>query len=217
MRMVIAVRWPFDKRADYALTAIVLGSGLAAYFGLPALLAIPHFRWWWPTNWMAIPAVLCLAGLVMLFVPLQRSALRRGQGAAAVTPPSAAGPVPTGPAPSGPAPGGALSVGTSGGPRTSGELAKFLLNQIPKMGELSFRELAYSEVPPAVMQQVVRNGSPMLELVSLADTFDTYAHLNPWQALLNQLEIMVGEEHPGVAALGARLRELGLADEKAAQ
>jgi hypothetical protein len=45
--------------------------------GIPAILATLNagksaFRWWWPTNWMIVPAIIVAVGLVLVVVPLRR-------------------------------------------------------------------------------------------------------------------------------------------------
>lgn len=222
------MRWPFDKRADFGLTAIVLGVGVTVLIGLPALLALQHFRWWWPTNWMAVPLAVCVVGVVMLFVPLRRSAVRRGHTPVESTAPGAVGqpdsirqsapplPVPAPIASSAfPLTGSAGPKRAAGGVSRPGELAG-LLGAIPEMAEPSFRERVYLSVPQDVMQQVDRSDRTRLDLMSLAKTFQTYEHLHPWQALLDQLQELL-PNNPHVANLAARLRELGLAAENAAQ
>ena len=87
-----------------------------------------------------------------------------------------------------------------------------LLGAIPEMAELTFRERIYAGVPRDVMQQVRRSEKARLDLLSVAETFETYAHLNPWSALLRQLQRYL-PGNPHVAKLEARLRELGLAGE----
>ena len=46
--------------------------------GLPAVLATLHaadarFRWWWPTNWMALPLIIFAAGCLLVTAPVRRS------------------------------------------------------------------------------------------------------------------------------------------------
>jgi hypothetical protein len=36
-----------------------------------------HFRWWWPTNWMAIPVTMLLIGLIILIFPVRNSSTGR--------------------------------------------------------------------------------------------------------------------------------------------
>jgi tetratricopeptide (TPR) repeat protein len=38
-----------------------------------------NFRWWWPTNWVAVPAIIFVTGLILLAVPLRRSIPERAQ------------------------------------------------------------------------------------------------------------------------------------------
>lgn len=54
----------------------VLGLGIAVLLAVPPIYASQHsgsFRWWWPTDWMALPLVLCAVGITLLLVPLRRS------------------------------------------------------------------------------------------------------------------------------------------------
>jgi hypothetical protein len=58
----------------------VIAVGTAVLVGIPAVLATLHaadsqFRWWWPTNWMAVPSVIFLAGCLLVAVPVRRSPL----------------------------------------------------------------------------------------------------------------------------------------------
>lgn len=69
------MRWPFNRRADpvHAWGALTVAVGIAAVIGTD--LATLHaneanYRWWWPTNWMAVPAGIFVVGLLLLFVPL---------------------------------------------------------------------------------------------------------------------------------------------------
>jgi hypothetical protein len=57
------MRWPYNARVDSAIAWGVLGSGIAIGSAIVGALAglhgnERHFRWWWPTNWMIVPAVL---------------------------------------------------------------------------------------------------------------------------------------------------------------
>jgi hypothetical protein len=56
----------------------VIAVGTAVLVGIPAVLATLHaadsqFRWWWPTNWMAVPSVIFVAGCLLVAVPVRRS------------------------------------------------------------------------------------------------------------------------------------------------
>lgn len=33
----------------------------------------PHFRWWWPTNWTAVPLAVVALGVMLLLIPIRRS------------------------------------------------------------------------------------------------------------------------------------------------
>lgn len=203
------MRWPFDKRLDAAHAWGIFGGGLAVLLALPALLAIEHtkgpFLVWWPTDWMAAPLGVCVAGLVLLFLPVRRSVAvpgpdpvvpipAREQAVAAQSAPGQPSPLPPAPA--------------------ADDLVD-LLGAIPEMDEPAFRARVYAGVPRPVMQQVRHSEKSRLDLLSVTETFETYAHLHPWPALLRQLKNNL-PENPHVARLEARLRELGLAEENAA-
>ena len=83
------MRWPFDQRVDLGHAWGVVGLGTALLIGVPGLLATQHsvgrFRWWWPTNWMTLPLAIFTAGVVLLMVPVRRSARRRPGRAVAVS------------------------------------------------------------------------------------------------------------------------------------
>src|SRR6058998_2392170 len=73
------VRWPFDKRVEPTHAWGVVAVGTAGLISIPtALVALhanePAFHWWWPTNWMIVPAVIFLGGIALLVVPVRRSA-----------------------------------------------------------------------------------------------------------------------------------------------
>ena len=56
----------------------MIAVGTAVLVGIPAVLATLHatdsqFRWWWPTNWMAVPSVIFFAGCLLVAVPVRRS------------------------------------------------------------------------------------------------------------------------------------------------
>src|SRR6516164_4591102 len=72
------MRWPFNRRVDpvHPWGALALAVAIASI--IDAVLATIHatevdFRWWWPTNWMAVPSVIFVAGVILLAVPLRRS------------------------------------------------------------------------------------------------------------------------------------------------
>jgi hypothetical protein len=219
----VRVRWPFDKRVDPALAWGVLGVGATFLVGLPALLAIRHssgpFRAWWPTDWMMLPYMACAVGVVLILVPLRRSAGRGDRGARCITPADGANQV-QGVSKSYPArqismprAGSSRQGPIAGGVDQVDDLTD-LLGAIPDMAEPSFRQRVYGNVPQDVMQQVRRSDKTRIELVNLVETFQIYEHLHPWAALLEQLQRLL-PEHPAVADLAIRLRQLGLATEKA--
>lgn len=82
------MRWPFDRRVDLGHAWGVVGLGTALLTGLPGLLATQHtegrFRWWWPTDWMVLPLAIFVAGVLLLLVPVRRSAQRRSDMTVAV-------------------------------------------------------------------------------------------------------------------------------------
>ena len=47
-----------------------------------------QFRWWWPTNWMAVPSVIFVAGCLLVAVPVRRSPAQGAVGAASLTRPA---------------------------------------------------------------------------------------------------------------------------------
>lgn len=72
------MRSPYNKRADptYAWGMITAAIAIAAII-VTALVTLhasdSHFRWWWPTNWMAIPVTMLLIGLIILIFPVRNS------------------------------------------------------------------------------------------------------------------------------------------------
>src|ERR1700722_18567672 len=71
---MLPVRWPYDRRVESVHAWGVLGLGVAVLVAVPGVYATQHaggFRWWWPTDWMAFPLVLCVVGLALLFIPLR--------------------------------------------------------------------------------------------------------------------------------------------------
>ena len=76
------MRWPFNKRADPTHAWGTIGAAIASAAIVVTALATlhpnPHFRWWWPTNWMAIPAAILVLGLILLVVPIRRSLFVQG-------------------------------------------------------------------------------------------------------------------------------------------
>jgi len=72
------MHWPFSRRADpvHAWGTITVAIGVAGVIAaeLATLHANqPHFRWWWPTNWLVIPVVILLVGILLLVIPVRRS------------------------------------------------------------------------------------------------------------------------------------------------
>src|SRR5258708_33488287 len=72
------MKWPDAQRVSSgtALTVISLGAGVG--IGLMGVFASfqgsrSGYRWWWPTEWMAIPSLLIALGLVLLMVPIRAS------------------------------------------------------------------------------------------------------------------------------------------------
>lgn len=70
--------WPYDKRADpihawgtiaagIAAGGIVIGAEVALHPGQANL------HWWWPSDWLTVPAAIVLAGLVLVVLPVRRS------------------------------------------------------------------------------------------------------------------------------------------------
>jgi len=71
------VKWPYKRRIDPAHAWGVVAVGSAGLVAIPAILATLHatdsqFRWWWPTNWMAIPAAIFLIGVALAALPIRR-------------------------------------------------------------------------------------------------------------------------------------------------
>ncbi len=70
------VGWPFGKRVKPTHAWGVVAMGTAGLIGIPEVLVNIHanestFRWWWPTNWMIVPLVIFVIGLVLLLVPVR--------------------------------------------------------------------------------------------------------------------------------------------------
>jgi hypothetical protein len=75
------MRWPYDKRAEAAHAWGAIGVGAAGVIGIWTVLATlhanePNFRWWWPTNWTAVPLALVALGVMLLLIPIRRSTAR---------------------------------------------------------------------------------------------------------------------------------------------
>jgi len=56
------VKWPYKQRADLVHAWGIVAVGTAGLIAIPTILATlnaadSRFRWWWPTGWMAVPAV----------------------------------------------------------------------------------------------------------------------------------------------------------------
>jgi len=71
------VKWPYNRRIDPAHAWGVVAIGTAGLMAIPAILATLHatdsrFRWWWPTNWMAVPAAIFLLGVGLAALPVRR-------------------------------------------------------------------------------------------------------------------------------------------------
>ena len=93
--MLQLMRWPYNTRIEPVHAWGVLTVGTAGLVGIPTVLVALHvgdgsFRWWWPTNWMFIPAALLFTGFLLLIVPLRR-ADTADQGKAAPDPPTGQG------------------------------------------------------------------------------------------------------------------------------
>lgn len=74
------VRRTHRKRLDPLHAWGVVALGTAGLVAIPMIFTAlhgtdPHFGWWWPSNWMIIPAVILLFGLVLAVVPIRRSDL----------------------------------------------------------------------------------------------------------------------------------------------
>jgi len=72
------VRYPF-RRPDPIHGWGMVALGAAGVIGLTQELTALHassaghaFRWWWPTNWMAVPVAILVAGVIMLVLPAHR-------------------------------------------------------------------------------------------------------------------------------------------------
>ena len=72
------VKWPYRRLIDPAHAWGVIAVGTAGLAAIPAILATlhatdAHFRWWWPTNWMAVPAAIFLIGVGLIALTVGRS------------------------------------------------------------------------------------------------------------------------------------------------
>jgi hypothetical protein len=73
---VRCVKWPYERRIDPAHAWGVVAIGTAGLVAIPTVLATlnatdSHFRWWWPTNWMAVPLMIFLLGAGLATVPVR--------------------------------------------------------------------------------------------------------------------------------------------------
>ena len=71
------VKWPYKRRVDAAHAWGVVAVGTAGLVAIPTILATlhatdSHFRWWWPTTWMVLPAAIFLVGLGLTVLPVMR-------------------------------------------------------------------------------------------------------------------------------------------------
>lgn len=90
------MKWPSEKRVDPAHAWGVVAVGTAGLVAIPTILATlhatdTHFRWWWPTNWMVLPAAIFLVGLgltVLPVAPYARGRAKIGSTGASPTRPS---------------------------------------------------------------------------------------------------------------------------------
>ena len=72
------MKWPYTRRIDATPAWSLVALGGAGILGLPAILVgvhgqEPHFRWWWPTNFMIIPVMVLLSGVFLVLVPVRRA------------------------------------------------------------------------------------------------------------------------------------------------
>jgi hypothetical protein len=70
-----------------------VGTATAFLVGIPAVLATLHaadsqFRWWWPTDWMAVPSVIFFAGCLLVAIPVRQSPDNGVVGTASLTRPA---------------------------------------------------------------------------------------------------------------------------------
>jgi hypothetical protein len=64
---LLCVKWLHQGRIDPAHAWGVVAVGTAGLVAIPTILATlhaadSHFRWWWPTGWMGLPAAIFLVG-----------------------------------------------------------------------------------------------------------------------------------------------------------
>jgi len=83
----LIVKWPFAERVDagnvWGLTAV----STAFLVGIPTVAVAIHgagrgVNPWWPTDWMALPLIGFVAGIMLLVVPVRRA--RSGTQAPAI-------------------------------------------------------------------------------------------------------------------------------------
>lgn len=72
------MRWPYDAHVDSVTAWGVVATGVAVAGIMVTVLAAldgshPHFRWWWPTGWMLIPAGITAVGVFIATVPLRHT------------------------------------------------------------------------------------------------------------------------------------------------
>jgi hypothetical protein len=71
------MRWPYNARVDAVHAWGAVAAGIAIVGIIVGALAVihgnePHFRWWWPSNWLIVPGGIVVIGLIMVVVPLRR-------------------------------------------------------------------------------------------------------------------------------------------------
>lgn len=82
---------------------------------------------------------------------------------------------------------------TSPGPSSGTHLVDLLLD-IPGMSDPDFRRTLYEGIPATVVHQVRMSAQARIELIDLIDTFGQYPQLDPWQALLDRLRVLLPEQ-----------------------
>lgn len=81
------MKWTRAGRVDPAHAWGVVAVGSAGLVAIPTILATlhaadSHFRWWWPTAWMAIPAAFFVSGAVLVALSIRLGLTRRPAAAA---------------------------------------------------------------------------------------------------------------------------------------
>lgn len=71
------VKWSYKRRIDAVHAWGVVALGTTLLVAIPTILVTlhstdSHFRWWWPSNWMAVPASVVLIGLGLAVFPVRR-------------------------------------------------------------------------------------------------------------------------------------------------